>query len=124
MSEFFSSLGYSLVDPMNIVNSEGNTDLIVAGVQMFDGVIHQNKPIIEKSVKPKEQFSKGQIPKVKELVAREETVRVIRVPKARRGVRIHKPLPKSRAPVDGASKYWLIVYTFHVKDIPPIIICP
>jgi hypothetical protein len=45
MSEFFAGIGYPTAKPMNIVNEEGRTDLIVAGVQMFDGVIHKNKPI-------------------------------------------------------------------------------
>lgn len=47
MAEYFCSIGFKLVVPRNVANLEGQTDLIIAGVQMFDGVIHQNKTIQE-----------------------------------------------------------------------------
>ncbi len=46
MSDFFRSRGLTLVPPRNIVNEESETDLIIAGVQMFDGVIRHNQPML------------------------------------------------------------------------------
>lgn len=45
MGEYFRSVGFDLVAPRNIANSEGQTDLVIAGVQMFDDVIHRNQKI-------------------------------------------------------------------------------
>lgn len=47
MAEYFGSIGFKLVAPRNVANLEGQTDLIIAGVQMFDGIIHQNQEIQE-----------------------------------------------------------------------------
>ncbi|MBA3788831.1 hypothetical protein H0X32_00330 [Patescibacteria group bacterium] len=45
MSEYFRSVGFDLAPPRNIANFEGQTDLVIAGVQMFDDVIHRNQKI-------------------------------------------------------------------------------
>lgn len=45
MSEYFSSVGFGLAAPRNIANFEGQTDLVIAGVQMFDDIIHRNQKI-------------------------------------------------------------------------------
>lgn len=45
MSEYFHSVGFGLVTPHTIANPDGKTDLIVAGVQMFDDIIHRNQKI-------------------------------------------------------------------------------
>jgi len=50
MAEYFGSIGFGLVAPLNVANFEGQTDLIIAGVQMFDGVIHRNQAIQEGKV--------------------------------------------------------------------------
>lgn len=50
MTDHFGSAGFGLVAPLNIANFEGKTDLIIAGVQMFDGVIHRNQAIQEEKV--------------------------------------------------------------------------
>lgn len=42
VSKYFSLNGFEQKTPLNIANLNGLTDLIVAGVQMFDDVIHQN----------------------------------------------------------------------------------
>ncbi|MDP2815614.1 MAG: hypothetical protein Q8O19_02930, partial [Rectinemataceae bacterium] len=47
MSEYFRSTGFNAATPMNIANFEGQTDLVIAGVQMFDDIIHHNKEIQE-----------------------------------------------------------------------------
>lgn len=47
---YFISTGFRLVEPLNIANMQGCTDLVVAGVQMFDGVIHDNQEINEERV--------------------------------------------------------------------------
>lgn len=43
MSEYFRSVGFNSVTPLNIANVDGQTDLVIAGVQMFDDVIHRNQ---------------------------------------------------------------------------------
>jgi hypothetical protein len=43
--EYFCSNGFSFVAPQNIANTNGQTDLIVAGVQMFDDIIHCNQQL-------------------------------------------------------------------------------
>jgi hypothetical protein len=43
--DYFRSIGFDLADARNISNANGQTDLIVAGVQMFDDVIHRRAPI-------------------------------------------------------------------------------
>lgn len=45
MSEYFRSAGFDSVAPQNIANFDGQTDLVIAGVQMFDGIIHRNQDI-------------------------------------------------------------------------------
>jgi len=47
MEKHFASLGFTIVPPRNIANSDGRTDLVIAGVQMFDDIIHQNKEVRE-----------------------------------------------------------------------------
>jgi hypothetical protein len=47
MGKYFCSAGFNMATPMNIANSEGRTDLVIAGVQMFDDIIHKNKEIRE-----------------------------------------------------------------------------
>lgn len=43
ISRYFGLNGYNHQKPLNIANQNGLTDLVVAGVQMFDDVIHQGK---------------------------------------------------------------------------------
>jgi hypothetical protein len=50
MTECFCSSGWGLALPRNIANINGQTDLIVAGVQMYDDVIHQHQQIREEKV--------------------------------------------------------------------------
>jgi len=50
VSEYFGSAGFKKVDPRNIANFDGQTDLVIAGVQMFDDIIHHNQPIREDKV--------------------------------------------------------------------------
>lgn len=45
MSEYFRSTGFEPVAPQGIADAHGQTDLVVAGVQMFDNIIHQNQPL-------------------------------------------------------------------------------
>lgn len=45
MSEYFRLAGFDTATPMNIANFEGQTDLVIAGVQMFDDIIHHNQKI-------------------------------------------------------------------------------
>lgn len=45
MSEYFHSVGFDLTIPMNIAIFGGQTDLVIAGVQMFDAVIHRGQEI-------------------------------------------------------------------------------
>jgi len=45
MSGYFLSTGFNAAIPMNIANFEGQTDLVIAGVQMFDDIIHRNQEI-------------------------------------------------------------------------------
>jgi hypothetical protein len=45
MSEYFRSVGFGVETPLNIANLQGKTDLVIAGVQMFDDIIHQNQEI-------------------------------------------------------------------------------
>lgn len=47
IEEYFRSTGFGLSMPLNVANTEGQTDLIVAGVQMFDAIIHRSQPIQE-----------------------------------------------------------------------------
>lgn len=50
LQKHFVSAGFGLATPRNIANLDGETDLVVAGVQMFDGVIHRNQVIPEDKV--------------------------------------------------------------------------
>ncbi len=50
IEKHFTSLGFSSVPSKNISNSDGHTDLIVAGVQIFDDIIHQNKEAREEKM--------------------------------------------------------------------------
>lgn len=43
ISEYFQSIGFNLTVPKNIINNDSKTDLIVAGVQVFDNVIHHSQ---------------------------------------------------------------------------------
>jgi len=47
MGEYFHSVGFDKTLPRNIANFEGQTDLVIAGVQMFDDIIHRNRKIRE-----------------------------------------------------------------------------
>lgn len=44
INDFFVQDGASIVDSRNIANFDGHTDLIIAGVQMFDDILHKNQP--------------------------------------------------------------------------------
>lgn len=50
IDEFFRSLGFATMPSMNIANFEGRTDLVIAGVQMFDDVIHRNQYVREEKI--------------------------------------------------------------------------
>lgn len=50
MEKYFTSLGFKSVPSRNISNSDGHTDLVIAGVQMFDDIIHQNKEAREEKM--------------------------------------------------------------------------
>lgn len=50
MGEYFHSVGFDLAAPRNIANFEGQTDLVIAGVQMFDDIIHRGEGIRENKV--------------------------------------------------------------------------
>lgn len=50
MSRYFCSVGFDLANPMNIANFDGQTDLVIAGVQIFDSIIHHNQEIREDKV--------------------------------------------------------------------------
>lgn len=50
MSEYFRSAGFDLAAPRNIANFKGQTDLVIAGVQMFDDIIHHNQKIRDDKV--------------------------------------------------------------------------
>lgn len=50
MIEYFRSEGFNLAIPRNIANFEGQTDLVIAGVQMFDDIIHRNQKIRDDKV--------------------------------------------------------------------------
>lgn len=50
IEKHFTSLGFNSVPSRNISNSDGHTDLIIAGVQMFDDIIHQNKEVREEKM--------------------------------------------------------------------------
>lgn len=50
MGDYFRSVGFDSVSPRNIANFEGQTDLVIAGVQMFDDIIHKNKETREDKV--------------------------------------------------------------------------
>jgi hypothetical protein len=43
---YFETVGFSPVPSLNISNPYGHTDLVIAGVQMFDQIIHQNGEIV------------------------------------------------------------------------------
>jgi hypothetical protein len=45
MRGYFQAQGFSLEAPRNIANIDGQTDLVIAGVQMFDDIIHHNGQI-------------------------------------------------------------------------------
>lgn len=45
MGEYFRSVGFDLAISRNIANFGGQTDLVIAGVQMFDDIIHRNQKI-------------------------------------------------------------------------------
>ena len=47
MGEYFASVGFGPTTPRNIANFDGQTDLVIAGVQMFDDIIHRNQKIRE-----------------------------------------------------------------------------
>lgn len=48
--EHFERTGFKIETPRNITNLDGDTDLIIAGVQIFDGAIHQNQKICERKM--------------------------------------------------------------------------
>lgn len=45
LKEHFSRAGFETTAPLNLSDSKGETDLVVAGVQMYDDIIHHNRPI-------------------------------------------------------------------------------
>jgi len=45
MRSYFQSKDFQLESPRNIANIDGETDLVIAGVQMFDDIIHHNGQI-------------------------------------------------------------------------------
>jgi hypothetical protein len=45
MSAYFQTVGFNSATSRNIANVDGQTDLVIAGVQMFDDVIHHNAQI-------------------------------------------------------------------------------
>lgn len=45
ISEYFRSVGFESTIPRNIADTSGQTDLVIAGVQMFDDIIHHNQPL-------------------------------------------------------------------------------
>lgn len=47
LSRYFRSKGFQIREPEKMANRYGKTDLTVAGVQMFDKVIHQEADILE-----------------------------------------------------------------------------
>lgn len=47
MGEYFDSVGFKQIASRNIANFDGQTDLVIAGVQMFDDIIHRNQQIRE-----------------------------------------------------------------------------
>ncbi|KKR08247.1 MAG: hypothetical protein UT32_C0002G0010 [Parcubacteria group bacterium GW2011_GWC2_39_14] len=47
MREYFRSVGFIPIPPLNIANAAGQTDLVIAGVQVFDNIIHNEEPIRE-----------------------------------------------------------------------------
>ena len=46
LSQQLAALGYKIAQPRNIANALGDTDFVVAGVQMFDEVIHEGVPVL------------------------------------------------------------------------------
>lgn len=50
MSEYFRSVSFKPVTPRNIANTHGQTDLVIAGVQMFDDIVHRNQPLMNGKV--------------------------------------------------------------------------
>ena len=50
MSRYFRSAGFDLTTSRNIANFDGQTDLVIAGVQMFDDIIHHDQEIREDKV--------------------------------------------------------------------------
>ncbi len=45
MGGYFCSAGFNSAAPLNIANIDGQTDLVIAGVQMFDNIIHHNQSL-------------------------------------------------------------------------------
>lgn len=45
MSEYFRSAGFESAISRNIADTHGQTDLVIAGVQMFDDIVHDNQPL-------------------------------------------------------------------------------
>jgi hypothetical protein len=45
MDEYFRTAGFNSVTPLDVTNVDGQTDLVIAGVQMFDDIIHRNQPL-------------------------------------------------------------------------------
>lgn len=50
MGEYFRSAGFEPVTPRNIADTHGQTDLVIAGVQMFDDIVHCNQPLLNGKV--------------------------------------------------------------------------
>lgn len=48
--EYFCSVGFDPVAPRNIANSGGKTDLVVAGVQVLDDIIHRNQEVRDSKI--------------------------------------------------------------------------
>jgi hypothetical protein len=45
LSTYFQTVGFNSTTSRNIANFDGQTDLVIAGVQMFDNIIHNNGQI-------------------------------------------------------------------------------
>lgn len=50
MGEYFRSVGFESATPRNIADTHGQTDLVIAGVQMFDDIVHRNQPLLNDKV--------------------------------------------------------------------------
>lgn len=45
LANYFAGAGFEIVPSMNVASACGKTDLVIAGVQVFDGLIHHGKEV-------------------------------------------------------------------------------